>query len=284
VKAPELTQNEAEQLLLELDRRGPHLEPATQLALAVHDGVAYFSRAQPAPHEPESALVKLVQGVYDTKPESALHILRHRIFLNYEPGELCRGMLKVAARRLSAPLEARDHGLALRLEHRELGGLAEPSIRSQDEQLVDFPLSLWTESAPPRTDEDFLKLAMLLATTVERQAGAKLIALDRAIAALLVAPDGSLLSWGVNRITRNRTLHAELNAAQRFWRAQRRPLPPGTRVYSTLKACKMCAGMLWHLASDPRTLHVRYLEFDSGPNARETVFNQKGLAIEQQSC
>jgi len=82
------------------------------------------------------------------------------------------------------------------------------------------------------------------------------------IGAVLVAPDGALLGWGLNTARKNYTFHAELNAIQDFYHRTNQPLPEGCRMYTTLKPCQMCAGMIRDAARRPETLRVFFAQDD----------------------
>jgi tRNA(Arg) A34 adenosine deaminase TadA len=82
------------------------------------------------------------------------------------------------------------------------------------------------------------------------------------IGTVLVAPDGLLLGWGLNTVSKNYTFHAELNAIQQFYHRTNQPLPEGCRIYTTLKPCRMCAGMIRDAADKPETLRVFFAQDD----------------------
>jgi tRNA(Arg) A34 adenosine deaminase TadA len=94
---------------------------------------------------------------------------------------------------------------------------------------------------------------------------------NRAVAAIITDSERNLLSWATNTNAKNRTLHAEVNALQRHYAETGLPLPEGSRIYTSLKPCKMCAAMIWHCAADPASIRVFYGEDDPGPNAKLTV-------------
>ncbi|HEX4924736.1 MAG TPA: Bd3614 family nucleic acid deaminase, partial [Bdellovibrionales bacterium] len=60
----------------------------------------------------------------------------------------------------------------------------------------------------------------------------------------------------------NRTLHAELNLVQSWWRMHQAPLPAGAEIYTTLEPCRMCSGMIHHAGPETK---VWYLEPDDVP-------------------
>lgn len=232
----------------------------------------YADARNPSDRHPRSALVDLIQGIYARHPERALTILRHRIFLDHAPSEMDLGMLKVAARRLTAPITAAD-------------STAEPGAPETLERIDGLPLSpgpdvsgLAARLARGSSDDDarYLALARELAAAIPRTEPRRFDR-DRSIAAILVSSDGAILAAGINEITTNRTFHAEVKAVQSYFARTRSALPPGTRVYSTLKPCRMCAGMIWHCAEDPKSLRVVYVEDDLGPSARGTVLDRAGI-------
>lgn len=237
------------------------------------DGTIYFARAQAAaPHLPFTAIVSLIQAVYEHSPEQSRRIVRNRIFSTSPPTEMCWGMTKVAAQRLTAPVTAKDHGLSCPFRFEELGvPLTKALSRSRGGTGPQYPLSLWNEARPPSTDAEFMRLARKLAAQVSRDR--VLHECDRPIGALLVDATNQILAWGINSNAANKTLHAEVNLMQAFARDTGQGLPAGSRLYATLKPCRMCAGMIWTCAADLSSLRVIYGEFDPGPGARETILD-----------
>ena len=241
------------------------------------DAVVFYAHALARgtgtdPHAPHSPIVDLVQGIYETEPLQARRILRNRIYSTTMPTEMCRGMVKLAAKSLTAPIT------------KAMGVTSAAEFKSQYKRLVElgthhqspgkpYPHSLWQNPQPPCSDQDFMRLARALAATIIREG--QRYECDRPIAALLVSTDGKILSWGLNSSTRNKTLHAEVNMLQSFHQRTGVGLPAGSRIYSTLKPCRMCAGMIWQCAQDITSIKVYYDEFDAGPNARETILNPR---------
>jgi tRNA(Arg) A34 adenosine deaminase TadA len=89
------------------------------------------------------------------------------------------------------------------------------------------------------------------------------------IGAILVSRLGKLLGWGLKDQTRNSTDHAEVNCLQSYWWWNHLPVPDGARLYTTLKPCRMCAGMIKHFGRDQ--VKVIYGQEDYGPDAEKTV-------------
>jgi tRNA(Arg) A34 adenosine deaminase TadA len=63
------------------------------------------------------------------------------------------------------------------------------------------------------------------------------------VAAILVGPDGRIVSYGVNQSYMNFTCHAEVNALQGCLR-NGIAIPAQSILYTTLQPCCMCAGMM----------------------------------------
>lgn len=251
--------------------------PASRVAFLKSGATVYFSRRSPeigaSAHAPHSPVTDLIQGIYEQDPQMARRHVRNRIFTNAEPTPMCSGMVKVAARRLTAaiaPAAADDFSL-------------DPAA------LVELPrfgrpLVASAIAVPSRvsSDREAMSLALALAACVPRDQGARYES-DRPIGAVLVSDDGVVLSTAVNTNAHNRTLHAEVNLAQGFFAREKRPLPRRSRLFVSLKPCRMCAGMLWHLAEEPRELRVYFHELDPGPNARDTILDA-GSFDRKQAC
>jgi tRNA(Arg) A34 adenosine deaminase TadA len=138
--------------------------------------------------------------------------------------------------------------------------------------LTDSALSQSTPAGPQlRPMQVALALADQIAV-VERRALS-----DRRIAAVLTDPSDRILAWALNSGATNKTLHAEVNLVQAYCFHSRAPLPRGAKVYTTLKSCRMCAGMIWSAAEDPLSLRVFFAKDDPGPLARQTVLNAPSL-------
>jgi tRNA(Arg) A34 adenosine deaminase TadA len=121
----------------------------------------------------------------------------------------------------------------------------------------------------PQNDADFMKIAQHLARQVCLQ-NARYES-DRPIAALLVSKENEILGAAINTNAKNRTLHAEMNLIEA---CHEQRIPKGARIYSTLKPCKMCAGMIVDSAEELSSLRVVYAENDPGKNAQNTALDR----------
>ncbi|HZU96016.1 MAG TPA: Bd3614 family nucleic acid deaminase [Planctomycetota bacterium] len=215
------------------------------LSWVTHNDEVFFARGA-------DATTTLIQGIYETRPRDAHFILRHTIFTTVEPTAFALGMVRVAAKKLKVvpphpdPPPLRGGGRS----QREITYAHEPPPR--------------IETSPKASHEEWLRFALSLVPATPD--GLPRHARDRRVGAALVAPDGTLLAASANTNGANRTRHAELNVL-----LAHRSLAPGTRLYVTLRPCKMCAGLLWDRSRERGTVLVFYAEDDPGPAARNTV-------------
>jgi tRNA(Arg) A34 adenosine deaminase TadA len=267
-------------------------------AFLVADGTVYFNRmTRPIPGTPAwmSPVVNLIQGIYDCHDQPR-KLLRQRIYTTSTPTAMCLGMIKVAAKRMTAEIVPRRHAidLASDLTHFEeikplsrLGPSLAPNLNflpASAHSLIDIQ-AMAKECV---SDLDFMRLANRLAQESKSASGEESPRhlRDRPIAALLVSGlnsglvyeptsgAGEILAWAVNTNRTNKTLHSEVNMIQHYCRSIGGPVPIGSRIYTTLKPCKMCAGMIWTAAEDIQKIIVYYGEDDPGPHAKVTMLSQ----------
>lgn len=233
--------------------------------VASKEGVVFAAQApKPERGVARTATTELIEGVFDSFADLSFFILRRPIFLSGASTPLCRGAVRLAAKRLIDCAETSEAASGLNAATFEIR-LVTP-VRESARQQTDAT-SLWPETQPPKDDSDFLKLASRLAAQVER--GSVLHRYDRPIAALVVSAEGELLSWATNTSAVNKIKHAEFNAVRALGRA----IPEGARIYTTLKPCRLCAGAIWQACVDPASVKVAYLEDDPGALARGTVLD-----------
>jgi tRNA(Arg) A34 adenosine deaminase TadA len=229
-----------------------------------------------------SAPVRLIQGIYEVHSDQAHTILRNRIFTDSTLTEMCHGMIRVAAKRVTGGLRATDHGIPISKQYlaKETVEITGGNLSSQSSPILQLNVlqSLIQDFAPhsaPLTQNlhmRFMKIAINLRERMPRHPGPRYLS-DRPIAAILVSGTHQILAWATNNSSKNKTLHAELNLIRSFQSKIGGQLPRDSRIYTTLKPCKMCAGMIWTAAEDIRSITVYFLEDDSGPYAKFTVLN-----------
>lgn len=258
------------------EKRAEHItfllnKPGYQLAFVEHESTVYYSHFPEQGVAPSSALVKLLQGIFDQHVDQSFFILRKRLFTTEGPSEMARGMIKVVGKRASFAVPAVDHKLGLNLQFVPIGEAKDLLYRAQHlsqenkRKLEDLSFS----------GNDFLGLAQELTRLVPR--GEILHDFDRQIAALLIGPDESLLGYGVNSNSKNKTLHAEVNLVQRLYRDTGMKIPSGSVLFSTHKPCKMCAGIIYDWCEAPEKLRVYYRVEEKGQLSRKTILDQLGI-------
>lgn len=244
-----------------------------EIAFITSDDTTYFSIYKPHKNKSVtvSAVVQLIHGIYEQYPEKARGILRNRIFTNARMTEMCHGMIRVAAKRATGELYTTEEVLASlssSFEEIFVEFKAIPVPRFDSSFL--FPPSLGL--SPEEFQAHFMQAALGLRDQVQQPSTPRYQS-DRPIAALLVAEDNQLLAWATNTNSSNKTLHAEVNLIRNFQLKNGGKLPRNSKIYTTLKPCKMCAGMIWTAAEDIQNTVVYFAEDDPGPLAKFTVLN-----------
>lgn len=217
-----------------------------------HNNQIYWA-AEPNFLAPETAVSRLVQGIYERYPQQARAMVRNRIYLTGEKTPFCDGVIRVAAKRCTENTAPSDgfFGAELPSLLPERADNPKPIVLSLIEA---FSLCNQLEAAIPRHESERYKA-------------------DRPVAALVLDRDGRLLGQGMNSGSQNRTRHAELLAIWDAWARTGQKLPVGATLISTLKPCRMCAGLAWWFCDDPAQLTVLYRDFDPGTNGRATVLD-----------
>ncbi len=215
---------------------------------------------------PYSPVTILIQGIYQEYPEIALKILRNKIFTNYYPSEMCLGMVKVAAKRIAYINNFSDQNILIHEQTFEI------TLQKNDKNLPE-ELSFILEKYDYKLKKalDFMHFAQDL--TKEIKVEKEKYESNRQVACILVDSKHNILSYGLNENSRNKTLHAEINMIQKFYNQFNQFIPKGSRIYTTLKPCKMCAGMIWHCAENILDIKVYFLHNDIGSMAKSTVLN-----------
>lgn len=242
----------------------------------------YFARLDPQPHQPETAVTRLVSGLWRTHGAQTLRIVRRPIYSTATPTELERAFVKVAAKRIrELPLEQLPAHEAMPTARGDTGKPMDPEARPLE--FIEIgplapPVPPPAQNSPsgPVSDADAMLFALGLANGVSQERIPR-ARRDRPIGAVLIDAEGRLLQWATNSSGIDRTRHAEANLLQNWWHQQRRPLPHGARLYCTLKPCRMCAALIWTMAPDPRSVKVLYHEHDPGPLAQQTLLERHGM-------
>ncbi len=242
----------------------------------------------------ESAITRLIQGIYDEYPEQARQLLRHRIFSTAEPRLLDQAMVKVGARKLTALPDSQEKspslsgpesppepqpGLSVGLSFHEVfeGKTPHPLLGYPNlPEGLTLP-SQSVEAAPTLWNEFLAQLTRAGAKNQERYQS------DRPISSLLLSKEGRLLSWAHNRSSENPTHHAELSLLLDWARTRSSLIPQGSVLLCSLKPCKMCAAAIVQAASG-QNLKVYYFLDDPGPLAKNTALDENLNFYTQKVC
>lgn len=102
------------------------------------------------------------------------------------------------------------------------------------------------------------------------------------VACILVDPSDRIVSWGLNmaRGVGNPTWHGEVVTLRQHLAAlNRTALGPGYKIYTTLKPCYMCAGLIGQIA--PRGMTVIFGQDD--PQIRNSTLDRNAATYEQKA-
>jgi tRNA(Arg) A34 adenosine deaminase TadA len=237
-----------------------------QWAWVVHERKIYWTVDEPKLFRPSSAIVKLIQFLFEKYIDHSFFILRQRLYTTAEITAMDDGMVKLAAKRATGNIQAIDHSLPLAsYEWIQLG----------DQNW--FLNSAHTENVQAQTKkiENEVQAKVILSEMESRVSrGEVLHDHNRPIAVLITNADGHVLISSVNSNYKNKTLHAEVRAGQEYFHKTGQPLPVGAKIYVSLKPCRMCAAMLAKMSESPESLQVYFSQDDPGIRAKNTIFDQ----------
>lgn len=247
------------------------------VAFVEHKEVLYFARYPKNQMGPSSAVVKLLQGLFEQFIDHSFFILRNRIFTTASLSEMDKGMVKVVAKRATGDISrVTDPSIILpecvEVTRADISKEQEHLNASNKQPLASVASVL---PRPPASLLNYLQAATTLADKVPR--GEVLHDYDRGIAAFMLNANGDLLSYGVNSNSKNKTLHAEVNMVQRYFRETGNKIPAGAKIFSTHKPCKMCAGMIYDWSQDPMSLQIYYGVEEAGRLSTATILDQHGI-------
>ncbi len=257
----------AEQMAYDLRLRlDPQQSLAEDYAWVCHADTVYFSRFPKGLMGPSSATVKLIQFLFDEFVDQSFFILRNRIFSTAVLSKMCEGMVQLAAKRATGGILPQDHGLKLEFQWKEIGSAETHFLKSQHLENIEWKSPAYVFDAL----EAHYFLDNLLAKIPR---GDIRHVFNRPIAALICDSNGKLLSWSANSNSKNKTLHAEILALQKYFENSGMKIPVGAKIYVSLKPCRMCAAMIAQMAEDPDHLEVIYFKDDPGPLAQNTALD-----------
>jgi tRNA(Arg) A34 adenosine deaminase TadA len=254
--------------------------------------VHYVNCAAPAGKIPHSATTRLIQTLISSNRSACL--AKNTIYTTSPPTAMCRGMafnLDVSVKQVTARaaltlddgqyaqvgwqswLRQREQGLGV---YSCGGGGSAPGLDLTSEQRVAKHQGYHT------VHRIYMMVACALITRRFTQ-GHELLP-GQNIGAILVSKQGEILAWGVNTNQTNQTYHAEVNMIQSYAArlgAGFTGLPVDCRIYTTLKPCRMCAGMIMQTAADPGRFKVFFEQSDPSTYATGTALDGN---LARQSC
>jgi tRNA(Arg) A34 adenosine deaminase TadA len=241
----------AQQIAFDLSR------PGYELAFVRHQQNVYYSYYPKNLQAPSSAVVILLQGLFELFIDHSFFILRQRIYTTAPLRKMCLGMVKIIAKRAKGEVLPVDHGTPWKGAKTRIGKDGDFTLQSR--YLSPENRNSLAQIQALKTG-DVLQWVRRLAELTPR--GQVLHDFDRNIACLLVDKSGDLLGFGLNSNSKNKTLHAEVNMVQRFFREQGRKIPADAAIITTRKPCRMCAGMIHDWCEKPGLLKIYFAEED----------------------
>lgn len=204
-----------------------------------------------------SPIITLIEKIYFTEsfhsPSQAKRLLRERIHSTYAPSITERETVKIAAKRLAAPVESLPSEMRAQIQECVPNLMKLPPL----EPFRDSKLKMGERIDPVEIPRVLERLRLL---------GQKF---DRPVSALLIDSEDRVLGWSWNTNAVIKTRHAEWNLCAGL----PGKIPPGARFWVSLKPCRMCAARIWEQCEDPARIEVIYLENDPGPFAQGTLLD-----------
>lgn len=255
-----------------------HLQGRSQAPSAGHwawlvsEKKIFWTEGVPTPYRPSSAIVKLIQFLFEERIDQSFFLLRNRLFTTASATAMDQGMVKLAAKRMTAAILPLDHQISLaEYEWIQVAPINDWFLQSQHAQAVK-------PSAFKKIKSEAEALSVLKELEAQVSRGEVLHDFNRPIAVVITDADGNILGQSVNANFKNKTLHAEVRAIQEIFKKWQMPLPPGTCIYVSLKPCQMCAAMIAQASENPSSLKVYFCQDDPGIRAKNTVFDQLGVS------
>lgn len=220
-------------------------------ASLVYNQTLYTAQANELP-----ATLNLIEGIYSQFQLQAFRLLRKRIFTDDLPSESVYGAIKVSAKSVSF------ENISM---HEKIQKIIE--IKPNQAPSFDRDLLAKTLNSPTQIDDFLNQLILNRAQSELRYLS------DRPISAVLISKEHKILSFARSYSSINRIFHAEYVLMKRLFEQGFREIPEGAILYTTLKPCKMCAGLIWDYSQNQNPIEVHYREFDHGPHGRSTVLD-----------
>lgn len=227
-----------------------------------------------------SPLLKLIHFIYKNHQDIALFILRKRITLNYSPSKFELALIKVTAKRYTSS-ETFAFSENIKLKYRDSKNRVSTDIDSR----MEYSKERESKQGHPKhkNNSEQLKPNQQIQLTHEEAMGLAIrcskksilrsekYRSDRQVGAVLLDSQNYLLSTGYNKSSAAKFQHAELDCIRSFWNKNKMFIPAGSKLFVTLKPCRMCAALLFECSQAPETLQIFYQHYDPGPLAQNTL-------------
>ena len=234
--------------------------------LTTEDGLFLFASCDLFAEKPwQSPVSRLIFGVTKEFADERLRYLRRRIYTDQALSPWEQNLVKVCAKRISLSESFQEDRLsAKRVIDIGQKFISDPtSIRCED--LVGIRLS----------SKEALSLAVKLAN--DEQTAYKhenLHRSPRAVAAILCKKNGELLGAAVNTNADCQMRHAEVNLFLNLAAEDHLRLPADSVLYTSLKPCRMCAGLVLTLmAANESRIKIIAAQDDPGSFGRHNLLN-----------
>jgi tRNA(Arg) A34 adenosine deaminase TadA len=216
---------------------------------------------------PNSAVVQLIQLVFETHKDQSFFLLRNRIYTTANLTDLDLATVKLMAKRCSQ-VQASSERACLDIE-----GL---TFRELEPDRLQLPGAAGAATGllgkAVKTKEEARAVLLFLEGEVVRTGD--LHDCHRALACFLVDQEGRVVAAETNQSAHNKILHAETLLCQRYFEKHQDSFPSGSTMYVSLSPCRMCAEMIQGMTTGGGDFFVYYLAQDPGPSARDTCLDR----------
>ncbi len=259
------------------------------------DGRVYYGIYSSGGKEPYSAATVLTQGMLQEvktgfRPQD-LQSEQVTVVTTYTPNEMDQGMMAMVTKnmgRLAAYPESRaftfENGnaalkkLAIKPKRVSFDWNRDHLTRFACRAMIPSPqLDLGSADTTSHSGYHTVHRIYLMATYALLNLHNVDSVDGKYVAALMVSRTGKILAYGLNTNKENKTLHAEVNMLQSYYKFTKATntsgIPPGARIYTTLQPCKMCAGMIVATAKNRDSTHVYYGMTDPTQKADSTALS-----------
>jgi hypothetical protein len=215
-----------------------------------------------------SALTRLIYGVSTAFGEERLRYLRKRILTTGRMTLWEKNLIKVCAKRASTVSEFRTDQFN-ESKYIDIGATMNTDTKALRRQDLIGAKLLETPAL------DILRLIANEDSLTAQNEKLKQHQRSRPISAIICDDNDTVLAIAVNTNASCQMRHAEVNLFLQLRSQGIRKLPAGSKIYTSLKPCRMCAALILEYACDLGQGHTRVvaLEDDLGPMGRHRLLD-----------